>query len=81
MLRELSQGLKRRATLSDIPDSVLDCLEEKGFDWIWLLGVWQIGPAGQTVSRRNPEWNRKFRETLPDLTEDDICGSCFAVRG
>ena len=24
-----------------------------GFDWIWLLSVWQTGPAGQRVSRNN----------------------------
>ena len=25
-----------------------------GFDWVWLLGVWQTGPAGRDVSRQHP---------------------------
>ena len=40
---------------------------------------WRTGPAGQRVSRTNPEWRREFEETLPDLSEDDIAGSGFAV--
>ena len=52
-----------------------------GFDWIWFLSVWQTGPAGQRVSRSNPEWRREFQETLPDLREEDIAGSGFAITG
>ena len=48
---------------------------EMGFDWVWFLSVWQTGPAGQRVSRANPEWRREFQETLPDLREEDIAGS------
>lgn len=78
-LTELSRGLGRRATLDDIPDRDLDHLSEIGFDWIWLLSVWQTGPEGQRVSRTNPEWRREFHETLHDLTDDDIPGSGFAI--
>ncbi len=52
-----------------------------GFDWIWLLSVWQIGPAGQRISRSIPELRRDFAETLPDLREEDIAGSGFAITG
>ncbi len=80
-LTELSQALGRRATLDDIPDSELDRLAAMGFDWIWLLSVWQTGLPGQQVSRSNPEWRREFQETLPDLREEDITGSGFAITG
>lgn len=80
-LTELSQTLGRRATLDDIPDADLDRLAKMGFDWIWFLSVWQTGPAAQAVSRRNPEWRREFQETLPDLTDEDIAGSGFAITG
>ena len=52
-----------------------------GFDWVWFLSVWQTGPAAQQVSRSNPEWRREFQETLPDLREEDIPGSGFAITG
>ena len=52
-----------------------------GFDWIWLLSVWQTGLAGQRISRANREWRKEFEETLPDLREEDIAGSGFAIAG
>jgi len=80
-LTELSKSLGRPATLDDIPDAELDRLAEMGFDWIWLLSVWQTGPAAQQVSRGHPEWRKEFQETLPDLREEDIGGSGFAIAG
>jgi glycosidase len=80
-LNELSRTLGRAVTLDDIPDSELDQLAEVGFDWVWLLSVWQTGAAGRRVSRTNPEWRRDFQDTLPDLVDDDIAGSGFAITG
>ena len=37
-------------------------------------------PGGAGDLRANPEWRREFEETLPDLTDDDIAGSGFAIR-
>jgi len=78
-LTELSRSRGRRATLDDVPDTALDQLGRQGFDWLWLLSVWQTGAAGQRVSRGNPEWRRDFEATLPDLREEDIAGSGFAI--
>jgi len=80
-LTDLSKILGRTATLDDIPDAELDRLVEMGFDWIWFLSVWQTGTAGQQLSRSNPEWRKEFQETLPDLCEEDIGGSGFAITG
>lgn len=79
VLTELSRSLGRAVTLDDIPDSYLDRLATKGFDWVWFLSVWQTGRTGQQLSRSNPQWHREFEETLPDLSEDDIAGSGFAI--
>lgn len=81
LLTHLSLALGRPATLDDIPDAELDRVAGMGFDWIWLLSVWRTGPAGQRVSRENHEWRREFEETLPDLREEDIAGSGFAITG
>jgi len=80
-LTELSRGLGRRAMLDDIPDAELDRLAQMGFDWLWFLSIWQTGIAGQHISRANAEWRDEFRETLPDLKEEDIAGSGFAISG
>src|SRR5688572_18328953 len=74
-LTALSRNLGRAATLDDVPDDDLDRLAEQGFDWVWLLSVWQTGPAARQVSRSNAGWRREFEETLPDLSDDDIPGS------
>jgi hypothetical protein len=36
-------------------------------------------PGGQRISRSNPEWRREFQEMLPDLREEGIAGSGFAI--
>ena len=69
------------ATLDDLDDHVLDRLLPATVDWFYLLGVWRTGAAGREVSRTNPDVRRDCAATLSDLTEDDICGSCFAVTG
>ncbi len=80
-LTALSQTLGRHATLDDIPDVELDRLTTMGFDWIWLLSVWQTGLAGRQISRGNAEWRMEFQETLAHLHEEDIAGSGFAITG
>ena len=78
-LQRLSHEAGKRVTLADIDDATLDGFAEQGFDWIWLLSVWQTGAAGRAVSRSNPQWRAEFQTILPDLTEEDICGSGFAI--
>lgn len=80
-LTELSHALSKRATLDDIVDAELERVAGLGFDWVWLLSVWQTGPAARAISRANPLWGREFAETLPDLRDEDIAGSGFAIQG
>ena len=80
-MTELARGLGRPATLDDIPDAELDRIAAQGFNWVWLLSVWQTGAASQRVSRTNKEWRKELEETLPDLSDKDIPGSGFAITG
>jgi hypothetical protein len=80
-LTALSRKIGRHATLDDIRDEDLDRLAAMGFDWVWLLSVWQTGLAAQRISRTNPEWRHEFEHTLADLCDDDIPGSGFAITG
>ena len=79
LLTELSLKINRHTTLDDIPVSELEGWAKLGFDWIYLLSVWQTGEAGKQISRANPQWRREFEETLDDLEEQDIIGSGFAI--
>src|SRR5436305_979953 len=68
-LNSLSRTLGRPATLDEIPDAELDRIAAMGFDWIWLLSVWQTGAAGRQVSSTNAAWRAEFLEMVPDLRD------------
>jgi glycosidase len=79
-LYELGATLGRPATLEDVSDASIEQIAADGFDWVWLLGIWQTGDAGHQVSLSQPEWQAEYHELLPDFTADDVCGSPFAIR-
>jgi glycosidase len=79
-LFERGLALGRPATLDDVTDVWLDQVVADGFNWVWLLGVWETGEAGRQVSLAQPEWQREYRELLPDFMPADVCGSPFAIR-
>lgn len=80
-LGELARDRRRRVTLADIPDEELDALVDRGFGWVWFLGVWTTGPAGRAVSLANQDWHRGYGETLGDAWRDeDVAGSPFAIQ-
>jgi hypothetical protein len=78
-LRGLSAAPRRRTTLDDLPDAELDRLAGLGFDALWCLGVWETGPIGREIARTVPELRREYAAVLPDVTDADICSSCFAI--
>ena len=79
-ISERSEALERAATLDDMPDAALERIAQNGFDWVWLLGVWQTGEAGREISLRQPEWQPEYRELLGEFDNEDVAGSPFAVR-
>jgi hypothetical protein len=80
-LRELSRELNRTVTLEDIPEEAIQDFARQGFKWIYLLGVWQTGEAARRVSLTDPGWRAEYQNILPDFSERDVPGSCFAVTG
>jgi hypothetical protein len=80
LLRERGGMIGRAATLDDVTSELLDDLVAKGFEWVWFLGVWQTGAMGREISRSRPELLAACRGSLPDLCEEDISGSPFAIQ-
>jgi hypothetical protein len=80
LLGELGRAVGRPATLDDVPDALLEELARLGFEWVWFLGVWTTGAAGRAVSRSRTGWREGFLRDLPDLREEDITGSPFAIQ-
>jgi len=76
LLRETGRG--PGATLDDLPERFLDGAAALGFDWIWPLGVWQTGEAG-SLAAHAPANLQAYRIDLPDVRDDDIGSSPFAI--
>jgi hypothetical protein len=79
-LGERARDLGRPATLDDLPDAWLDSVADQGYQWVWLLGLWQTGEAGRQISRSHPGLREECARVLPDLVDEDISGSPFAIR-
>ena len=79
LLTRISRTFNRRAGFDDIPVDALHAIAALGFQWVWFLGVWQLGDAARAVSRTHAAWQEGFREALDDLAPEDISGSPFAI--
>jgi hypothetical protein len=77
-LGELGRSLGRPATLDDWPEAALDLVAERGYDWLWPLGVWQLGEAARELAPNMVDWPA-IQVVLPDLTAEDMISSPFAI--
>jgi hypothetical protein len=78
-LRELQLAAGRRLGLHEIPDQVLDGYAARGFDALWLMGVWTSSPGALAVALTDPGQRRDYERALPDLTPDDVVASPYAI--
>lgn len=78
-LTELRASVAHPVTLADVPEPALTKLADRGFDAVWLMGVWCRSPASARVARQHAGLQAEFREALPDYTADDVVGSPYAV--
>lgn len=69
----------RRTTLATVPDAEWDAVHGRGFDAVWLMGVWKRSPRARLHAFRFPELKADFARVLPGWTEDDVAGSAYAI--
>ena len=67
-------------SLADVPAKEWDAIAARGFDAVWLMGVWERSPAGIAISMENQGLLDDFRRALPDFTAADNVGSPYCVR-
>lgn len=75
-LNTLSRQAGRAITLANVPDEVIENLAALNVDAIWLMGIWQRSPAGR---RSALNYIHEYRGALPDISEDDVIGSAYAI--
>lgn len=75
-LTALSRQHKKKITLANVPDEALDAIAAMHVDTVWLMGVWQRSPA---VRDSALNYVHEYRPVLPDLTDEDVIGSAYAI--
>jgi hypothetical protein len=78
-LAELSEKHGRRISLGNVPESEWDALQRAGFDFVWLMGVWQRSPAGREIALNEPGLRAAYDRARPDWKPEQIVGSPYAV--
>ncbi|GEM_PF-206752 len=78
-LRRLSLRFGRKLTLKTVPDEIWSDFKKRGFDLIWLMGVWQRSPLARKAALDNPSLRSVYDKVLPGWTERDVAGSPYAV--
>lgn len=79
-LEELSAELGRRISLGDVPDEQWERLRGLGFDFIYLMGVWQRSAVGRRMFRTNPADFPQFDAALPGWQTADVVGSPYSIQ-
>ncbi|MGB6823352.1 MAG: alpha-amylase family glycosyl hydrolase [Candidatus Acidiferrales bacterium] len=78
-LEELSAKLGRKIRLRDVPDSEWDNLASLGFDFVWLMGVWERSPVGRKFFQTDAASFPGFDAALPGWKLSQIVGSPYSI--
>ncbi|MGH9740016.1 MAG: alpha-amylase family glycosyl hydrolase [Candidatus Acidiferrales bacterium] len=78
-LETLSSRLRGTIKLADVPDSEWDALANRGFDVIWLMGVWQRSPESRSIVLADPNNAPLYTRALPGWTPNDVIASPYSV--
>jgi hypothetical protein len=78
-LRTLGNG--KRLTLADVPNSCLDEWAARGYDAIWLMGVWMPSAESRRIAFEHMGLRDEYWRALPGWKDNDVVGSPFAHCG
>ncbi|KAH7815411.1 putative alpha amylase, catalytic subfamily protein [Monocercomonoides exilis] len=80
-LYELGKKYHKSITsLSMIPEAEFQAISQSGYNIVWLMGVWSLGPKGLQHDRTDSGLKRSYDRVLPGWTNDDVIGSPYAIK-
>ena len=79
-LRRLEAKHKKKLTLLSLPAEEWKALARRGFNCLWLMGVWERSPLSQRSALAIPELRQAFDRVLPGWRQNDVPGSPYAVK-
>ncbi|MFN7951162.1 MAG: alpha-amylase family glycosyl hydrolase [bacterium] len=77
-LHRQARRIGRPLTLATVPDEVWSELADLGFGLVWVMGVWKRSPASRALALTSPA-RQQWQQIVPDLGDDDILGSPYAI--
>ncbi|MDD5216535.1 MAG: alpha-amylase family glycosyl hydrolase [Candidatus Omnitrophica bacterium] len=68
-------------TLATIPDEEWEAFADAGFDFVWLMGIWERSPKARTHALTEPNLIQAYNLLLPDWNQNDVGGSPYSIYG
>lgn len=70
---------EKKAKLIDVPDSYWTSLTEKGFNLIWLMGIWKTCPSVIEKCCFQEGLISTYKKALKDFSSKDVIGSPYSI--
>ena len=78
-LERLSRDAREPVTLASVPGHEWDAIAARGFDCVYLMGVWRRSPLGRELARTDPGLRGEYDRVLPGWSEADVPGSPYCI--
>jgi len=79
-LHQLSRESGKPLRLGQVPEAEWDSLQELGFSYVWLMGVWKRSPLARKIAQESTELYSSFEAALPDWKAADVIGSAYSIQ-
>ena len=66
---------EKNATLKDVPLEYWQNLSDKGFDYVWLMGIWQTNKSVIKKYCFEEGLVNSYSKALNDWKDEDVIGS------
>jgi len=78
-LRNLKKKYGTTITLGSVPEEEFRFFAECGFDYVWLMGVWQPSLYSKAIATAHPSLRTEFLQHLGSVDPDDITSSPYSI--
>ena len=78
-LERLSEAEGRLITLNDVPAREWDVMAGRGFNHVFLMGVWQRSTLGRELALDDRGLRAEYDRALPGWTSEDVIGSPYCI--
>ena len=79
-LKAQSARAGKEITLANLPADTWDALEKRGFDCVYLMGVWQRSAIGRLMARTERGLIGEYDRLLPGWSMADVPGSPYCIQ-